>query len=71
MKIQEIERMRFEIDEKGRVTEPALIKPKSSTTIQSPQKISSEDSSGLIEKLKKQNKDLEEAVNVILFRINH
>ena len=55
--MQEIERLKAEIEEVSRKEEPSLKKEPSSPQ-KTPQKIS-EDNSGLIEKLKKQNRDLE------------
>ena len=62
IKMQEIERLKAEIEEVSRKEEPSLKKEPSSPQ-KTPQKIS-EDNSGLIEKLKKQNRDLEQAVNL-------
>ena len=65
IKVQEIDRLKTEIDERARSDSPSMRKE-----VSSPQKIASEDNSGLIDKLKKQNKDLEEAVRLSLFRTN-
>ncbi len=70
IKIQEIQRLKAEVEQKNINKEPTLSKQKSSSSLVSPAKSTSEDTSGLIEKLKKQNKDLEEAVNITLFRTN-
>jgi hypothetical protein len=60
IKQQEIERLKAEIDEKSRsLAEPTLRKEKSSASLTSPQKTRETDDNLLIEKLKKQNKDLE------------
>lgn len=67
IKVQELERLKAEAEEKMRSLEPTLTKQKSSSNLVSPNKVS-EDSSGLIEKLKKQNKDLEEVVQHCLCR---
>lgn len=52
--------MKAEIDEKSRsLAEPTLRKEKSSASLTSPQKVREAEDNLLIEKLKKQNKDLE------------